>query len=126
MPIIVEFFNSIWYLLISNTATICYILVFVNQVLNLMLWKFTIIKSFFFQLYSASILSLPLPLMVCIFSLKARDHGNMISQILTFTSFHGVQEKLEKNLSVKYGFHKTENPPSSVISYMHDLLLQDL
>lgn len=45
-PIVVEFIISLWYLLISNTDTICYILVFVNQV------------------FSASVLSLPLPLMV--------------------------------------------------------------
>ncbi|XP_049305759.1 piezo-type mechanosensitive ion channel component isoform X11 [Bactrocera dorsalis] len=44
--IIIEFLISLWYALLSNTDIICYLVVFINQVVN------------------ASIISLPLPLMV--------------------------------------------------------------
>ncbi|XP_020715968.1 piezo-type mechanosensitive ion channel component isoform X2 [Ceratitis capitata] len=44
--IIIEFLISLWYALLSNTDILCYLIVFINQVVN------------------ASIISLPLPLMV--------------------------------------------------------------
>ncbi|XP_067624230.1 piezo-type mechanosensitive ion channel component isoform X8 [Eurosta solidaginis] len=44
--IIIEFLISLWYAILSNTDIVCYLVVFINQVVN------------------ASIISLPLPLMV--------------------------------------------------------------
>ena len=61
--ILVELFQACWYVILSHTDFICYAMVFLNQVRKPEILKCEF-YNFFFQINSASILSLPLPLMV--------------------------------------------------------------
>lgn len=79
--IITEFFQSLWFALISNTDLICYLLVFINMVA------------------SASLLALPMPLMVFLWGTLTvpRPSKTFWISLIAYTEVIFQKKKKKKN-----------------------------